>query len=349
MSILHRFDNIVAVGSYNNPSNARFQDDLNASRSSPGVPPLTYEIENRLEASNPVDVLTDVFDIKSDNYKVTKIEIGIDGTATQSDGLFKAVLLVEYDGIEGGAYLFDLPYLVHDNIFYADISNDDAIPILSSFKWNDLRKIKLKVFGKNDSVFNKNFFIDCTFLRVDFIFNRAKIDFDYDCTKDIPEFYLETEDTRKFLEIFQHAFFLFYEQKYWFLDSIDYDKAEERYVNMMFLETGWPVEFDLDLLLKRKIIKYANYIYSVKGISEGIVLAVKQITGIDIVIDDTEKVGTFILNDMSLGEFSELGYSSNLYIRVLTPVLTADELEIIDKLVSFMKWAPVVHEIFQVL
>ena len=37
------------------------------------------------------------------------------------------------------------------------------------------------------------------------------------------------------------------------------------------------------------------------------------------------------------------------YIRILAPTLTAQQLDIIEKLISFMKWAPVQHEIFQVL
>ena len=171
----------------------------------------------------------------------------------------------------------------------------------------------------------------------------------YEAKKDIPSFYLEEEDTEKMLEIFQYAFDLVYNDISGFKDIGDYEKADEKYLDLMMIESGWTVKIEMDALIKRKIIKLAQYIYSMKGIANGMVFTVKQLLGIDIEIDDGVEEG-FILNYNELGIDTILGYAGFfLHFFVLTPILTSEEEVKITKIINFMRWAVNTFEIKQVL
>ena len=109
---------------------------------------------------------------------------------------------------------------------------------------------------------------------------------DYNIKHDVPPFYLETEDTEKFLEIFQYAFERMHAEISKFQNIIDFEKADEKYLDLMLVEVGWTLDVDASVDFKRKIIKIARELYSLKGMREGIIYIVKQLMNIDIELYD---------------------------------------------------------------
>ena len=171
----------------------------------------------------------------------------------------------------------------------------------------------------------------------------------FSCHKEIPPFYIDTEDTSKMLEIFQYSFELMYDDTSNFLRIVDYERAEEKYLDVMLIESGWIVKVEMTLSMKRKIVKLAQYIYTMKGIAKGMIYVVKQLINIVIEIADGVEEG-FILNFNELGVDTILGYSGYfLHFIVKTPTITPEKELLVEKIIDFMRWAVNTFSIEQTL
>lgn len=171
---------------------------------------------------------------------------------------------------------------------------------------------------------------------------------DYNIKKDVPWFYLLEEDTVNFLEIFQFGEEEIHDEIANLKDVIRYDKADAKYIDLMLQEEGWPIALD-DLLLKRKLLKLTSYIYSKKGVEEGIIFVIKQLMGIDIQIFSEEE-GGFQLNNNQLGLDTILGFAGyKFHFNVLSPVLTPEEEALMYEIINFMRWAVSTFTIKQTL
>ena len=167
--------------------------------------------------------------------------------------------------------------------------------------------------------------------------------------KNIPDFYLETPDTEKYLEILQYGLQKMHTDISGLKDVKNYEKAIEQYLDMMLIEEGFIVGITLTLARKRKLIKILRELYSKSGLNSGLILAAQEIMGLTIEIHDMVEDG-FELDNNSLGENTILGYAGYfLHLDIHTPVLTADQLADIKKIVDAFRWALTTYTIKQVL
>ncbi len=121
---------------------------------------------------------------------------------------------------------------------------------------------------------------------------------DYVLKNDVPPFYLEEPDTEKLLEVFQTAFDTMYDEVTGILTAVNYEKAEEKYLDLMLIESGWILEIDLTIALKRKVIKIAQKMYDEKGLKQGIIDAIFDLTGLVVtiteILDESFKFGKVV-------------------------------------------------------
>jgi phage tail-like protein len=178
---------------------------------------------------------------------------------------------------------------------------------------------------------------------------------DYAIKRDVPPFFLEEEDTAKLLEIFQHGFEWMYEDITNFLTTIDYEKCDEKYLDLMLIESGWILQIPLDITLKRKVIKTAQEMYLQKGLKVGIINAILKLMGLTVtiteVIFDTfriNKTGVSLsyigLNNTDKKASHFLGNDAGLMsFRVNSPTLTSAQESMMEKIIDYMKWAPTIY------
>lgn len=169
----------------------------------------------------------------------------------------------------------------------------------------------------------------------------------YDIKKEIDSFYLTEPDTDKFMNIFQYGIDLMRQDIAGMMDQYDYEKAEEQFLDLMIIESGFKINFVVTVQIKRKVVKTAADMLKKRGTDVGIIYAVKEILDIDITIDHGQKTG-FSLGNNSLGIDTLLGFGGYfLHLIIQSPILTADELDAMTKLVDFIKWGPNTFEIVQ--
>jgi phage tail-like protein len=186
---------------------------------------------------------------------------------------------------------------------------------------------------------------------------------DYLVKNDIPPFFLKEDDTKKFMEIFQYGLEVMHDDITGILDTITYVKCEEKYLDLMLIEADWTLDIPLTVNLKRKIIKIAQEMYLKKGLKQGIIDAIGQLVGLSVTVTITElleqsfrvnKTG-FNLSYIGLNNTDKKashfigGTASAMTFHVNTPTLTSDQENMIIKIVDFMKWAPTIYEIKQIL
>ena len=168
----------------------------------------------------------------------------------------------------------------------------------------------------------------------------------HELKNDIPAFYLETEDTARFLDIFQYAFELMHQDITDFINIIDYEKAREKYLDMMLIETGWITDIPMSLDVKRKIVKVAEELYALKGTKPGLIKAPKYIMGLDIELFPFND--GFQLNANSLGETTILGHGGiTYYFAIVCRTLSDEERLILRKITDFMRWGPSCYDIIE--
>lgn len=187
---------------------------------------------------------------------------------------------------------------------------------------------------------------------------------DYILKKDFPPFYLEEKDTEDLLDVFQTAFDTMYDEVTGFLEATDYERAEEKYLDLMLIESGWNLKIELDVDLKRKIIKIAQEMFNKKGLKQGIIDAILAITGLTCtiteILEQTFRIGKVVggggvsdyfgLDNATKKASAFLGSAGSiLHFHVNTPTLTAGQLDTITKIVNFMKYSPTMYRIMQIL
>ena len=163
---------------------------------------------------------------------------------------------------------------------------------------------------------------------------------------DVPAFYFEEEDTRKFLEILEYGTDNLRADIAKLLESVNYEKAEEQYLDLMLQEIGWIVDLELDITLKRKALKIAQDMYGKKGLHSGLIEAVQTLVGLTITIDNPADDAIIIEVRWRIPFNRIMGPEGLLLFTIHAPTTTtAAEEVMIEKIADFMKWAPSMYTI----
>lgn len=156
----------------------------------------------------------------------------------------------------------------------------------------------------------------------------------------------ETRDLYKFLSVLQEPTNLLLCDIDRWVDILDVDFAEERYVDHMLITLGNPFEFDLDLVDKRRLVRSLIRVYQQKGTAIGIINVIRFFLGLEVTIEAYNNDG-WILGESELGLDTYL-LSSEAFAKysfvVVSPVtLTDEQRSRIDELVEYMKPAHTHH------
>lgn len=148
-------------------------------------------------------------------------------------------------------------------------------------------------------------------------------------------------DLRKFIALFQEVVDLKLCEIDEWTNILDPDLAPEPFVDAILLDLGNPFDFALALIDKRRLASVLVQIYKQKGISLGIIAAIRFFMGIEVTI--RVPAGTLGLGEWELGVDWELGTSDlkeKLTFEVVVPrSLTADERERMSDIVRYMQYA----------
>lgn len=163
---------------------------------------------------------------------------------------------------------------------------------------------------------------------------------------DIPQHYLENEDTKTFIQVIQDAQDEMYSEINDLINIIDYEKAEEKFLDLMLLETGWNIDIPLTTLVKRKMIKVADELFSIKGTKEGLIKGPKYLMDLDVELFPFND--GFRLNANSLGVSTILGHTdSDYYFAIVSKMLSTEDMDTLKKIIDFMRWAPTFYDVIQ--
>jgi phage tail-like protein len=108
---------------------------------------------------------------------------------------------------------------------------------------------------------------------------------EHEVKNDVPPVYVREEDTRKFLQILDHGLSNVRADILSLLDAVNYEKAEEKWLDLMLVEAGWTLGFALTVNQKRKAVKRFVLFYSRRGIDQTMVDFVQEFLGFAITID----------------------------------------------------------------
>lgn len=156
----------------------------------------------------------------------------------------------------------------------------------------------------------------------------------------------ETRDLYKFLSVLQEPVDLLLCDVDRWVEIIDVDIAEERYIDQMLITLGNPFDFDLDLVDKRRLVRTLIRVYQQKGTGVGIINVIRFFLGLEVTIDAYNQDGwelgvselgvdTFLLSSESFAKYS--------FVVVSPVILTDEQRDRIDQLVDYMKPAHTHH------
>ncbi len=134
----------------------------------------------------------------------------------------------------------------------------------------------------------------------------------------------ETRDLYKFLAMLQEPTDLLLCDVDRWVEILDVDIAEERYVDHMLIQLGNPFDFDLELIDKRRLVRSLIRVYQQKGTGVGIINVIRFFMGLEVTITRYNEDG-WLLGVHEIGVDTILAPSSS-YARYSFDVESPTEL-----------------------
>lgn len=107
----------------------------------------------------------------------------------------------------------------------------------------------------------------------------------YPLRNDLPPVYMKEEDTRKFVQILDDALARDRADVLKIIDNIQYDEADDEFLDLMLIEEGWDLPIALTTAQKRKAVKLFREFYQQRGLDATIIDFVDRFMGITITIE----------------------------------------------------------------
>lgn len=170
----------------------------------------------------------------------------------------------------------------------------------------------------------------------------------YDVKVDVPKFYLEEEEQKKYIELLGGC----HDEILTEIDNIkkvnDYIGTEEKYINLLLKESPFNPPIFLTLNKKRILLKNQRKYLKLRGLHAGIEQAVLDLIGAEVFLTN-EIDETFCIDLSWLGEDGNpaedyIGFSdTEMNFTVEYHTADASLLPEILKLVDYMKWGPTLY------
>ncbi len=173
-----------------------------------------------------------------------------------------------------------------------------------------------------------------------------------DLKKEVPDYVLRTPDQVSMINTFNAGANQICQD----IDLIgiahDFDRAADKFLDIMLLEIAWTVDVDFTENQKRIIIKFNQKFFDEAGTNIGIQFAIQKIFGIDCNVSNATGQGSdqYIVAVSLLGDGDVLGDTSLTFTFIVqVPVVSAQVEADIRKVVNFLRWAPSEYSISQSL
>jgi hypothetical protein len=173
-----------------------------------------------------------------------------------------------------------------------------------------------------------------------------------DLKKEVPDYVLEIEDQKKMINVFNVGANQICEDVELIGIAHDFDRAEDKFLDLMLLEVAWTVDVKWSENQKRIIIKWNQKFFDEAGTNPGVQFAIQKIFGIDCVVTNATGAGSgqFIIAESLIGDGDTLGDDSKNYEFVVEiPTVSAQTEADIRKVVDFLRWGASQYTVSQSL